>query len=275
MDYIIEPIIGAIIGCFTNYIAIKMLFRPFEEKRIFGKKVPFTPGIIPKRKSEIAKAIGTVVDRDLIDKKQITNILLGENITNKVVQNVMDYTVYIPDDVNDGRTIGIFAAEIVSKLNIGEIASNEIYNYINQKISGTFASGFISDKLITNISDGIGEKLQQYVETNGKNVVATAIDEQMHKLSGLTIKEILMKYDIDTNYVEECISSKYKKTIQEKSMMILDNINILQMVQDKINDMDMVEFEKLIFSIMKKELNSIVYLGAAIGFIIGIINIVI
>ena len=45
MDWILEPFIGAVIGCFTNFIALKMLFRPYQEVKIFGRKLPFTPGM--------------------------------------------------------------------------------------------------------------------------------------------------------------------------------------------------------------------------------------
>ena len=41
------PIIGAIIGYFTNYIAVKMLFYPRKEIKVFGHVLPFTPGAIP------------------------------------------------------------------------------------------------------------------------------------------------------------------------------------------------------------------------------------
>ena len=61
MKIIIPIIVGAIIGYFTNWLAIKMLFRPHYEKRIFGYKLPFTPGLIPKERYRIAKSIGETV----------------------------------------------------------------------------------------------------------------------------------------------------------------------------------------------------------------------
>ena len=45
------------------------------------------------------------------------------------------------------------------------------------------------------------------------------------------------------------------------------------MVADKINDMDVLELEKLVLTVMKKELDTIVNLGAVIGFLLGILNI--
>ena len=47
---IIGPLVGAIIGLITNGIAIKMIFRPLYAKYLWGWKLPFTPGLIPKEK---------------------------------------------------------------------------------------------------------------------------------------------------------------------------------------------------------------------------------
>lgn len=50
---ILLPIIGFVIGYLTNYIAVKMLFHP--RTKIFGIQ-----GVIPKRKSVLARNIGDV-----------------------------------------------------------------------------------------------------------------------------------------------------------------------------------------------------------------------
>ncbi|MEI3219612.1 MAG: DUF445 family protein [Lachnoclostridium sp.] len=44
------PLIGAVIGYCTNYIAVKMLFRPLKAIKIGRFTLPFTPGMIPKKK---------------------------------------------------------------------------------------------------------------------------------------------------------------------------------------------------------------------------------
>ena len=60
MDYtiIIRPLIGAGIGDITNWIAVKMLFRPLKPIKFGKHALPFTPGIIPKNKARIAESIG-------------------------------------------------------------------------------------------------------------------------------------------------------------------------------------------------------------------------
>ncbi|AXV42050.1 DUF445 family protein [Staphylococcus warneri] len=59
-------VVGAVIGGLTNVIAIKMLFHPFNPYYIFKIRVPFTPGLIPKRRDEIANKIGQVIEEHLL-----------------------------------------------------------------------------------------------------------------------------------------------------------------------------------------------------------------
>ena len=63
--------IGALIGGFTNSLAIKMLFRPYKALYIGGKRVPFTPGLIPKRREELAIQLGKMVVEHLLTPDSI------------------------------------------------------------------------------------------------------------------------------------------------------------------------------------------------------------
>ncbi|MCL2276353.1 MAG: DUF445 family protein [Treponema sp.] len=64
--FVVPPVAGAIIAYSTNVIAIRMLFRPLYEKRVFGIRVPFTPGVLPRQRDKLAVSIGSMVERELI-----------------------------------------------------------------------------------------------------------------------------------------------------------------------------------------------------------------
>ncbi|MDF0726886.1 DUF445 family protein [Cytobacillus sp. S13-E01] len=64
-------IVGAVIGGFTNSLAIKMLFRPYKAIYIGGKRLPFTPGLIPKRREELAIQLGRMVVDHLLTPESI------------------------------------------------------------------------------------------------------------------------------------------------------------------------------------------------------------
>lgn len=66
LPYLVPPLLGALIGYVTNYIAIRMLFRPLRAWRILGLRVPLTPGIIPAKRGELAVKMGEMVGAHLL-----------------------------------------------------------------------------------------------------------------------------------------------------------------------------------------------------------------
>lgn len=66
----ILALVGAAIGWFTNVLAIKLIFRPFNPIRIPILNLTFQ-GLIPKRKPELAKSIGEIVESELISIEEI------------------------------------------------------------------------------------------------------------------------------------------------------------------------------------------------------------
>ncbi|KGP90026.1 hypothetical protein N780_07305 [Pontibacillus chungwhensis BH030062] len=78
--------IGALIGGMTNSLAIRMLFRPFKAKYIFNKRVPFTPGLIPKRHDELAEQLGKMVTDHLLTPEGIQRKLDDDTFQQQVVE---------------------------------------------------------------------------------------------------------------------------------------------------------------------------------------------
>ncbi|SNX69995.1 uncharacterized membrane protein YheB (UPF0754 family) [Bacillus oleivorans] len=79
-------LIGALIGGFTNFLAIKMLFRPYQPLYIGKIKIPFTPGLIPKRREELANQLGKLVVEQLITKDRIEKRLLNGSFKHEMIQ---------------------------------------------------------------------------------------------------------------------------------------------------------------------------------------------
>jgi uncharacterized membrane protein YheB (UPF0754 family) len=75
INIITPPLIGAFIGWITNVVAIKMLFRPLKPWRIFGIRVPMTPGVIPSKRRELAVNIGRMVGSQLLTPADISKAL--------------------------------------------------------------------------------------------------------------------------------------------------------------------------------------------------------
>ncbi|MGN8644692.1 DUF445 domain-containing protein [Gracilibacillus sp. HCP3S3_G5_1] len=81
---LVMVIIGSFIGGLTNSLAIKMLFRPYEAKYIGNWKIPFTPGVIPKRRDQLAKQLGQLVVNHLLTIESIQLKLQDQRLKQQV-----------------------------------------------------------------------------------------------------------------------------------------------------------------------------------------------
>jgi len=72
--YIAPPILGAIIGYFTNDLAIKMLFRPYRAIYFAGRRLPFTPGLIPRNQERLAKRVSDTIMGSLLTPEELQKL---------------------------------------------------------------------------------------------------------------------------------------------------------------------------------------------------------
>lgn len=80
------PLISALIGWVTNYVAIKMLFHPRKPLKLGFFTVQ---GILPRRQADIAIKLGRIVATDLLSSEQLINRLTNEN-SRAVYQDFID-----------------------------------------------------------------------------------------------------------------------------------------------------------------------------------------
>lgn len=72
--FLLPPVFGGIIGYFTNDIAIRMLFRPYQAKYLWGRQIPFTPGLIPGNQARLAKRIADSILGSLLTPEELHNL---------------------------------------------------------------------------------------------------------------------------------------------------------------------------------------------------------
>ncbi len=70
----VPPLAGAIIGYFTNDLAITMLFRPYKPIYIGKRRLPFTPGLIPHNQERLAQRIADTIMDSLLTPEELQNL---------------------------------------------------------------------------------------------------------------------------------------------------------------------------------------------------------
>jgi len=80
------PLIGGLIGYVTNWLAVKMIFRPIHPVSVLGFRVQ---GLIGKRKAELADSIGKVVGEHLLRHEDVVKTFAKIDF-NGVIRDVVD-----------------------------------------------------------------------------------------------------------------------------------------------------------------------------------------
>ena len=85
MDYklLLMPIIGALIGWLTNWLAIKLIFKPYQPYSIlfFNLKIQ---GLLPKRQNQLAKSVGRIVEKELLPSDELVQRIEEMNLKQRI-----------------------------------------------------------------------------------------------------------------------------------------------------------------------------------------------
>lgn len=288
------PVIGAIIGCFTNYIAVKMLFRPLNAVKLGKYTLPFTPGIIPKRKDALAKAVGNTVGNTLFGEKEIKAIIESDEMKDAFVDQIMQL---IDKKITEDSTTKSILSEIIGdvtylqkkedltaklanritqellNMDVGKIITDRGVEVLKQKMSNPMLSFLINDKAINYVATPIGEQINEYIRAEGNNKIESYLTKEFSELEDRQISSLIGNKEDVMLKIRYNLSNLYVKFITDNVENFVKHFRISEIVQEKISNMSNESLEELTLSVMKNELDMIVYLGAVIGFVMGILNI--
>ncbi|ACL69313.1 DUF445 domain-containing protein [Halothermothrix orenii] len=153
--FIILPVVGALIGWITNYLAVKMLFRPYNPV-----KIPFIPvtiqGVLPRRKMELAESVARAIEEELLPKEyllsRVNELQLEEDVLDilrRLINEKVDDKLpgFIPDSFkqvmknyisefieeemkeNLDRLVNDFHDTVVNKTNFGRLVQEKIESF--------------------------------------------------------------------------------------------------------------------------------------------------
>ncbi len=282
------PILGALIGYGTNWIAIKMLFRPSKPIKIGRFTMPFTPGIIPKRKEKLAKAIGQMVGDNLFTRNDIQEVFLtgkmeeeiingilvsfrSEKSLKSILANYVDEEYYLQVRENLKLLVSKKVKNALLQAKVGTIVAKEGGQIIRKKVNSSMLKMFVTDGLIDSIVNPMGEEIEKYIGEHGQERIIPMVEQEMNCLENCSVKDLM--HDLDENRLEDGVRCLYQNFVLQYVPILLEKLDISKIVEEKVERMDVLDLEKLLLTVMKKELGAIVNLGALIGLVLGTLNI--
>lgn len=189
-------VIGALIGGFTNFVAIKMLFHPYHEIKLFGHKLPFTPGLIPKRRNELSEKVGQMVTNHLL-----TPDVFKEKLVNPSTKNVLENT--IKTQFNTLKEQNYTPQDFIDRVDYP-----------------------LEDKLNQTLKETIKLKVDKYYELHQNDEIQSLIPDEITAQIGRQVDrvtpEILLKVDeyLSSEKGEQDIYTMVEEFFAQKGRMI-------------------------------------------------------
>lgn len=291
LKLLLPPLIGAVIGYCTNYIAVKMLFRPYRPIRIGKWTLPFTPGVIPKRKPELAHAVGNAVGKSLLGENEMLGMLKSDNMKDTIAGGI---NCGIQEYMQD-KTLGMAAEDFAGEESWAEM-KEKAGTYLSEKIAagiqtvniqdliveqgkaaitqmGGMVAMFVNDSMIAALAQPIARNIEDYIAAEGYDKIKSSVMEELDALENKNLPD-LVNEDIQKR-ISGKVMEIYDEFVEKKGTEIAKGFDVCTVVEEKINAMDVRELESLILSVMKHELGMVVNLGALIGFVLGLLNLLI
>ncbi|MDR0785759.1 MAG: DUF445 family protein [Treponema sp.] len=186
--WLTPPIVGAVIGYVTNAVAIKMLFRPLKEVR-FGKwRLPFTPGILPRQRRQLAQSIGRMVERELLTPEIVRARLAREDVrvsvkngaanftdkllSTRITELSLDKTNPVIGDVLKSFFQSPIFASIFDE--ILDFITNNIENIEENEFLGKNIREILGDEKIIALEESVSGTVSDYIAANS-NVISEQI----------------------------------------------------------------------------------------------------
>ena len=290
VTYLLPPLVGAVIGYFTNLIAVKMLFYPHKPVFLFGHQLPLTPGAIPKGKTRLAKSAGKIVQDELFTREDISGRLLTEEVEKPLIDKVMsilDTNIRETGAVMAGSAekydrleesftelLAIKITDAIKKMDIpGTIHREGKAMLLDHVLNSRLLTFVVSDNTIDRVMKAVSDKMEEFIDARGPEMVSEITTSRIHDLGDRTPLYVLELAGYDPEFVRRKITEAYRESVVNAVNSALRRIDVAKVVEDKINAMSVEELEKGVLTVMKTELRMIVNLGALIGLVIGSINI--
>lgn len=285
------PVIGAVIGYCTNYIAVKMLFRPLRPVKLFGKQLPFTPGIIPKGQARLARAAGQAVGSILLTQEDIREMLLSEQTKQKLREaltaeldkhaetSIKDIGIKLAGEENYQKGSELIQDKLTEKVSdhvldmgLGDIIAQKVIEAVSQKLAGSFLGKMIREDMLEGLAKPIQEHVDAYLDTNIDVLLTPQMRSIWEESEQKPVGEVLaLMQEAQMHPVDLCMKL-YERMVEEKAESLIRMLNLRGVAENKILAMQPEEVETLVMSILKKELGAVVNLGAVVGFVIGLLN---
>ena len=172
-----------------------------------------------------------------------------------------------------GRFVADRVAEKLAEADLRDAIDDLVWEGVQDYRKNPVIALFLNESAVNSICAKVESALRSYVSGDGRQVIAGLVTEEVNRLADLPLSELADKAGLDRDRVADALGRTFDRFIEQFGASFSEKTDIGGIVRRKIEEMDAAQLEELVMSVMKRELQAVINLGALLGAVIGAINI--
>jgi uncharacterized membrane protein YheB (UPF0754 family) len=257
-------LIATLHGYGAAWLAVKMLFRPRHPIYLFGWRLPLTPGMLPKERVHFIEALSTVIAERLLDVETIADEIMqlgleheitalavnqsqSESAVQIVVEHLRERLYHLRDTVEARWEIARALRKIV------EIEMEQRLGFLRRVVTGYF----LDDEALYRI---VGDSIDKLAEQIADSLFArTTIAQAMAAVPETLLRGGTAQPGVIDNFVT----------------LLSQRLDFRAILNRRLSALSDEAIEQLIMDTAGTEIRAIIWFGAGIGLLVGIVQTVI
>ena len=246
--------VSGLIGFFTNWLAITMLFHPRRRRPILGQ------GVIPAQRDRVILRLAKAVSDQLINEQTIKEQIESSGVVPRYRAIVLSVTHNVLTDPEFRTEIKAVAGEYVEGILGSELVRGKIVDLTLQKLEEFSQSGI----------GGLALKAYRLFQ-----------EDKLRRLVENAVQDLPRSVDVMLDQIDELLDDLPERLAERSADMeewatkailgFVRSLDIYAMIVDNMQRYDEYQLEALIKNSSNDQLNYIKYLGGAIGTVGGLV----
>ncbi len=246
--------VSGLIGFYTNWLAITMLFHPRRRRPIFGQ------GLIPAQRERVIYRLARAVSEELINEEIIKQKIEESGVIPRYREMALSVTRGVLEDPDFRSELKMLTSDYVEEVLASKTVRRKIADFLVGKVEQHAGQGI----------SGIALKAYRFLNEED---FQRRIDKAIHELPS-SLDTALDGMDHLLDRVPEKIEARSEEVEQWATRVILgfvENLDIYEMIAANMRRYDEQQLERLLRNTANEQLNYIKYLGGVLGFFGGLI----
>ncbi|MDP5170811.1 MAG: DUF445 domain-containing protein [Bacteroidia bacterium] len=246
--------VAGLIGFGTNYLAIKMLFRPLNKRPIWGQ------GLIPGQRDRIIFKLAEGMHTHILSQELIRKRVEETGLVKRVNDLVMEGTIGLLTDEELRTELKSAFFDTLTLYASREDVKDEIRKIVDTKLE-------------TRLDKGIKKFVLQTYKRYNKDEYEEAINQLVGEIPVIAI-EVLERGEDQLNRLAAYLRKEKNQTaerIMEIFVKLLNSIDITDLLAKQMAYLDERKLENMIWAATNEQLLYIQYLGTLLGMMGGLL----